>query len=122
LAFSAGTAWAGARQNTPVQISESGGAGVAYGSLGSTRNGASTTAFLGCWIDAIPGVGDTGGCTANNGSITRTCTFGPDFEHVIMTLSNLTSHSHIVFAWDNTGMCNYLEISESSLDGPKVWP
>lgn len=117
-----GTAWAGAHPDTPVQIFESAGSGVAYGGLGSTRNSASTTAFLGCWIDALPDIGDTGGCTANNGSITRSCHFGPEFQHVIPTLSNLTSTSHIVFAWDTTGMCNYLEVSESSMDGPKVWP
>jgi hypothetical protein len=118
--LTAGTAIAGYKvPDPPLLMFESGGSGLAVGTLAGVRAGGSSTDDIGCWLENnFPG-DSTGGCKVTKGNITRSCRFNDDLEYRLPVVSLMTTQSQIYFAWDATGFCTYLQISEDSAYGLK---
>jgi hypothetical protein len=118
--LTAGTAIAGYKLTPqPLQLFESGGAGLAVGSLAGVRGGGSSTDDIGCWLENDPGGSSTGGCRVTKGNITRSCRFDDNLEYRLPVVSAMTAQSQIYFAWDAAGFCNFLQITEDSAFGLK---
>lgn len=118
--LTAGTAIAGYKVTDPaLQIFESGGSGLAVGTLAGVRNGGSSTDDIGCWLENNFAGDSTGGCRVTKGNITRSCKFNDDLEYRLPVVSAMTAQSQIYFAWDATGFCTFLQITEDSAYGIK---
>ena len=118
--LTAGTAIAGYKISDPaLQIFESGGAGLAVGSMAGVRAGGSSTDDIGCWLENNFAGDSTGGCRVTKGTITRSCKFDDNLEYRLPVVSAMTPQSQICFAWDAAGFCNFLQITEDSAFGIK---
>ena len=106
--------WAGATSPaTNVVISETSGAGFAYGNLGGVRNSANTVENIGCvsffrGFDAHPLIG----CSATNAAgLSRSCWFTTTPQEGV---GALTDDSFLYFYWDATGACIDVRVINSS--------
>jgi hypothetical protein len=125
---------AGQKSSYPVSIAMGTNQFIVRGALGSVRNAAGTTGFIGCWSDAAAydPVAKTGGvpsvaCSAqwNGGGIACIST-----DDALFRVSQLISgDSYIEFhVWNNTanpndpknGTCTYLQVQNYSVFEPKV--
>ena len=121
LTAAASTALAGYSPADPaLQVFESGGSGLAIGSLAGVRAG-SNSDDIGCWLDSNP-TGDTsGGCSATKNGITYSCSFEKHnfFAYFFGVVGSMTAQSLIYFAWDASRTCTFLQITEDSAYGPR---
>lgn len=119
--LTAGSAIAGYKNSeSAVFLYESGSVGLAVGTLAGTRANGSSTDDIGCWLENNFQGDSTGGCKVTKGNITRSCRFDDDLEYRLPVVSAMTAQSHIYFAWDASGYCNFLQISEDSAIGIKA--
>jgi hypothetical protein len=110
-----GIAWGGAKLTYNVSISTS--SQTASGAIGTVRNSADTSQYIGCYTGTNTS-GSWGYCAAHNtGTTYASCqtTNGA----MINTMRSLTDGSYVWFAWDDSGECTQIQAHHYSFYEPK---
>jgi len=111
------TAWAGYRASSPVGVSTT--SRFATGALGSARNSADSTQYIGCslyststsevraYCYAVDSAGTAGNCVTSD-------------PHLVQIAAAVNGESYIMFQWDAAGNCIAIQRSELSFFPPKL--
>jgi hypothetical protein len=110
---------AGFKQSAEVFISDP--LTRAMGSLGSARNSADLTQYIGCTVYTFSNGSATMTCTARDSTaVTRSCstnnTMAPG---MVEAARHITTDSYIFFKWGPGGECTELHITNNSYHAPK---
>jgi hypothetical protein len=110
--FASTSALAGMLLELPVVIDDA--TLSVSGSLGNVHNSSDRTQYIGCSLTS----GFGGQCYARNtAGVTRSCvTQDPD---VINAIASLNGNSHLIFYWNQSGMCTSVYVSIESFSAPK---
>jgi hypothetical protein len=114
--FGSATAFAGMKSDFQVYASTV--AGFAEGSLGSARNSADGTQYIGCTMYAYSGSPLSAYCYAINAAgLYVTCTTSTPL--LVNAARALRSDGFLYFRWDSNGGCTAISATTSSYDNPK---
>jgi len=86
----------------------------ANGMLGQVRNSSDTTQYIGCatWSGL-------GYCYAvNSAGVSRSCSTSD--ADMLATIRSLSSDSSLMFYWNSSGQCTFVEVDTSSDAPPKL--
>ena len=114
MVFAAGTALAGFKTAQQVVI----GSGFANGDLGYVHNTPDATQYIGCYLYAYPNQ-LYGGCYARDlgGNYASCYTTNVNMMNV---MASLKSDGYVLFYWDTSGSCTFVEQVTGSYEAPKT--
>lgn len=109
----AGAAWAGFHGSSEVYV----GSGFAVGALGSARNSADGTQYIGCATYGSAGSTRSMQCYANDSAGHYGSCSSSDAT-LVATAGTLSSNSYVTFNWNSSGTCTYLYVVTNSYFPP----
>src|SRR5688572_4585125 len=105
-------AYAGYKLEIPVTIYA--GYRIAEGTLGSARNSADSTQYIGCnTVMNNLGGGSYAACTARNAAGAYATCYSYSAE-AFNAIRSMSGDSYVRFEWDVNGVCTYLNIENQS--------